>query len=401
MARSENLTPGSDPQGQTLSWRLPRVGVRPCGSDPGFRFSSVIAAIVIALASPAIAAPQAGEADILTRLSQIRAMQVPATDTAVREQNRTLDNAWRFFGDNKPTSLPLLRRELAAELRKPQPNQLLLLDVGHFLQRQGEPQDAALSMQALLAIDPDAPLVKSSAEQLFRFVHVAAASKDERLFPLMDKAFIKNKVTVFVPQHAFTVDESSVAALVYGQYGAKGEAHLRGLLSDAPVVNKVLETLISIGSPDSVPAVARLLNTEDPDTFMRAVTFLARTGGPQGRDALLAVDPGALQGKSRENFLPLRERLKGMTYEQMRGQRSETPVSDDEVRRRLQALYDRYGQHEDLQPSDIFYANLPKQLLIDELTRIRERTLLRVSDEALADLELTNSVLNTLRYRAE
>jgi hypothetical protein len=44
---------------------------------------------------------------------------------------------------------------------------------------------------------------------------------------------------------------------------------------------------------------------------------------------------------------------------------------------------------------------LPKQFLIDELTRIRERTLLRVTDEALSDLELTNSVLNSLRYRPD
>lgn len=363
------------------------------------------AALAAAFAVTAAAAGQggaaAGESDITMRLAQIRAMQLPATPAAAREQNLTLDNAWRFFGDNKPTALPVLRRELTAELRKPQPNQLLLLDVGHFLQRQGEPQDQPLALQALLAIDPEAPLVKASAEQLFRFVHAAAASKDERLFPLMEKAFIKGKVTVFVPQHAFTVDESSVAALVYGQYGSKGEAHLRTLLGDAAVRNKVLETLMAIGSPDSVPAVATLLNTQDPDTFMRAVTFLARTGGPQGRDALLAFDPKELQGKLRENFLPLRGQLKEMTFEKMRGQRSEQPVSDDEVRRRLQSLFERYGQHDDLQPSDILYSNLPKQFLIGELTRIRERTLLRVSDEALADLELTNTVLGTLRYRPD
>lgn len=359
------------------------------------------APVAPAAAGGAGQATPAGESDVLTRLAQIRAMQVPATAIATREQNQTLDNAWRFFGDNKPVSLPVLRRELAAELRKPQPNQLLLLDVGHFLQRQGEPQDKALSMQALLAIDPEAPLVKASAEQLFRFVHAAAASKDERLFPLMDKAFVKGKVTVFVPQHAFTVDEASVAALVYGQYGSKGEARLRTLLSNTAVVNKVLETLITIGSPDSVPAVSVLLATQDPDTFMRAVTFLARTGGPQGRDALLAFDPKDLQGKSRENFAPLRAQLKEMNYEKMRGQRSETPISDDEVRRRLQSLHERYGQHDDLQPSDILYSRLPKQFLIDELTRIRERTLLRVTDEALSDLELTNSVLNSLRYRPD
>src|SRR5689334_19246579 len=121
MGRFLNLTSGSDPKGQTLSWRLPRVRVRPCGSEPGFRFTGLIAALAIAVAPLASAAPQISEADILTRLSQIRSMQAPASEPAAREQNRTLDNAWRFFGDNKPASLPVLRRELSAELRKPQP----------------------------------------------------------------------------------------------------------------------------------------------------------------------------------------------------------------------------------------------------------------------------------------
>jgi len=368
-------------------------------------FGAVAAALMLAfapgVASAAGQGASVGDADVVARLAQIRAMQAPADATAAREQNLTLDNAWRFFGDNKPQSLPVLRRELAAELRKPQPNQLLLLDVGYFLGRQGEAQDRQLALQTLLAIDPDAPLVKAGSEQLFRFTHTAAASKDERLFPLMDKAFIRNKVTVFVPQHAFTVDEASSAALIYGQYGAKGEARLRTLLGDSTVVNKVLEVLIATGSPDSVPAVAKLLASEDPDTFARAATFLARTGGPQGRDVLLALDAKALQGKSREFFAQIQPQLKGMSYEKMRGQRSETPVSDEQVRQRLQTLYERYGQHDDLQPSDILYSNLPKQQLIDELTRIRERTFLRISDEALADLEITNSVLNTLRYRAD
>jgi hypothetical protein len=328
-------------------------------------------------------------------------MQAPSGDAATREQNRILDNIWRFFGDSKPTALPVLRRELAAELRKSQPDQLLLLQVGHFLLRLGDPKDQQQALQALLAIDADAPSVKASNEQLFRFVHAAAATKDERLFPLMDKAFIKGQVTVFVPQHGFTVDESSVAAVLYGLYGSKGEAHLRTLLADSTLTNKVLEVLLAIGSPDSVPAVSQLLSSQDADTFARAVAFLVRSGGPSGREALLAVDLSKLEGKQREFFAPVAPQLKQVDYDKMRGARSETPISDDEVRRRLQALYERYGQHDDLQASDILYSTLPKQYLIDELTRIRERTLLRVNDEALADLEQTNSILNTLRYRPE
>jgi hypothetical protein len=42
---------------------------------------------------------------------------------------------------------------------------------------------------------------------------------------------------------------------------------------------------------------------------------------------------------------------------------------------------------------------MPKQDLMNELLRIRERSYLRVSGEALTELDLTNTLINTLRYR--
>jgi len=43
---------------------------------------------------------------------------------------------------------------------------------------------------------------------------------------------------------------------------------------------------------------------------------------------------------------------------------------------------------------------MPANQLIDELLRVRERSLLRISGEALADIDTTNTLINTLRFRA-
>jgi hypothetical protein len=143
------------------------------------RITALVAALALAgevlMGGPAFAA--SGEQDIAARLAAMRAMPAAADDKAAAEQRRELDNSWRYFGDNKAAALPVLRRQLAAELRNPKPHQLVLLDVGYFLRAFGEPSDTALSTQALLAIDTESPLITAQAQQLFRFAHAAAQDK--------------------------------------------------------------------------------------------------------------------------------------------------------------------------------------------------------------------------------
>jgi hypothetical protein len=336
------------------------------------------------------------DADIAARLAQIRAM-APATGTAAAQaQRRELDSLWRYFGDHREQALAVMRQTLTAELRQAAPASLLLLDAGYFLQQYGTAADKLLALQALLAMDTAAAIDK---QQLFRFVHAVAQGGDARLLPLIDRAFLRASVTVYVPQHGFTVDEVAVCTYLYGQFGSAGEAHLRGLLGDATVVNKALDVLASIGSPDSVPDVARLLASTDPETLGRVTHVLLRAGGPQGRAALLAVDPKAMQGKVREFFLPLREQLQKSTAQAPLPEAG--GLADDELRHRLEQVYQQYGRYDAIGLNEIAHARLPKQELIASLTRIRQRCLLRVSDEALADYDNTNALLNALRYRPE
>jgi hypothetical protein len=375
------------------------------------RSAARASALALALAmSAAQAAPS--EQDIGARLSEMRAMQAASDEKAAAEQRRQLDNIWRYFGDNKSSALPVLRNQLAAEPRKPKPNQLMLLDVGYFLRAQGEASDKALSTQALLAIDADSPAIAAQNQQLFRFAHAAAQDKDARLLPLIDRAFLRKSVTVFVPQHGYTVDETSVCIYLYGPYGAAGERHLRGLLRDESVAKRVLEVLMWVGSPDSVPAVAPMLASADPDIFARAATFMLRAGGPEGRAELEKLDPRALQGKQRELAFEMRAQARATTFDSLADQLSESPqaqpnaaqrrpqrMDEASARAALASIYASYGRYQDVQPAELLRSMLPKGELMAELLRIRERAYLRVSGEALTEIDLTNTLINTLRYR--
>ena len=47
----------------------------------------------------------------------------------------------------------------------------------------------------------------------------------------------------------------------------------------------------------------------------------------------------------------------------------------------------------------VLNSGLPDKILTDKLTAIRSRTLFRLSDEALSDVEATNMLLVAVRYR--
>lgn len=377
------------------------------------RLTALALGAVIVLGGQATAAP--GEQDIAARLAAMRAMPAAADDKAAAEQRRELDNTWRYFGDNKTAALPVLRRQLAAELRQPKPSQLVLLDVGYFLRALGEPSDKALSNQALLAIDTESPLVTAQGAQLFRFAHAAAQDKDARLLPLIDRAFLRKKVNVLIPQHGYVLDETSVCIYLYGLFGSAAEAHLRGLLGDPAVNKRALEVLMWVGSPDSVAAVAPLLGTSDPDLFARAATFMLRAGGPEGRAELQKIDPRKFEGKQRELAFEMYSQARDMNFESLAVQLSEAPqtpssasnattrkprrIDEATTRAALNEIYENYGRYQDVQPADLVQSQMPVQELMQQLLRIRERSYLRVSGEALTEIDLTNTLINTLRYR--
>ncbi len=62
-------------------------------------------------------------------------------------------------------------------------------------------------------------------------------------------------------------------------------------------------------------------------------------------------------------------------------------------------MYDNYGKDDSTSPMAIIDADLPSKYLISKLQSIRSRMFYRVSDEALSEIEITNVIINTLRYK--
>jgi hypothetical protein len=357
------------------------------------------------LASFATAASAANiEQETLKRLDQLRAIETKSNRKSVDQYNIQMDQMWAFFLANKKSVLPVLRRELAFEIKQGRPNNLFLLDIGYFLRLQEATSDKNLGKEALFKLDTTADTVRSNKQQLFSFSHAVVPDRDPRTLAFLDKTFLRDKVTAFIPQHALNLDETLVCVFLYGIYGQAAETHLGTLLGDRTVTNRVLEILTWLGSPDSVPAVrAAMTASRSHDTFARGTAFMMKAGGARGRAAMLEINPREYDAKSQEYYGKIRKDIEATTYEALREQFSGLPgtpkLSADEVKKRLSAMYENYGKDTITNPVAILNSGLPRQYLTGELTRIRERMFYRLSDEALSDVAVTNMILNALHYR--
>lgn len=341
---------------------------------------------------------------VLGHLDHIRAVQAGAGKEATERYNREMDEAWRFFETHAKVALPVLREQLALEIRKPKPNQLLLLDVGFFLHSKGARQDQELAREALFALDPAAEIVRVNDKELFECTHQVAAGRDPRTLPFLDRAFLRGNVTVFIPQHFLTLDETLVCVFLYGVYGDGAEQHLIPLLRDASVARRVMEVLIWIGSPAAIPEIkAAYSRSRDGETFARVTTFMMKTAGPEGREAMMSVRPDELDASSREYLEKILPSVRDAGYESLRRQfgppEAAPRLSEKEVRERLAKMLTTYGKDDSTEPGSILDSTVSKAELIGELTKIRTGALHRLSDEGLSDVEMTNAMINALRYR--
>jgi hypothetical protein len=344
------------------------------------------------------------EQETLRRLAELRALPANATPEQLRQHNEDMDDAWQFYHAHRDEAMPVLRRELTAELRRKQPAQLLLLDVASFLYLDGEDDDRKRALQALLAIDPDVPIIQANFDQLFRLTHALAGSGDPRLLAFIDRTFLPTERGVFMSDQSLTLNPTLICAFLYGLYGPEGERHLQPKLKDHNLTERVLEVLKWIGSSDSVAAVeAAMPGPSDYDFFARELTFMMVNGGPQGRAAMLRLDPTRLDAQSRQQYDKVRPAIEAQGYAQLRKKfdqfTGDQKLDDDALKQRLAAMYESYGKDSRLNPQALLDSGLPKGFLIDELSKIRTRMFSRIASETLSDIELTNAVLNTLRYR--
>jgi hypothetical protein len=344
------------------------------------------------------------EQEIVKRLGQLRALPADATPEQLRKHNEDMDDAWQFYHAHHDEAMPVLRRELAAELKRPKPSPLLLLDVGSFLYLDGDASDRKRSQQALLAIDTDAPTIQANFDQLFRLTHGLATGGDPALLPFIDRVFLPTERGVFMSEQSFTLNPTLMCAFLYGVYGLEGERTLQPKLKDPERVERVLEVLKWVGSPDSVSPVKQATPAKpDYDFFARELTFMMVNGGPAGREAMLNLDRAQLDAQSQQHYDKVKPAIEAQNYAQLRKKfdqfEGEKNVSDDKLKQSLAAMYENFGKDSRLNPQALLDSSLSKDYLIGELTRIRARMFTQVVNQTLSDVELTNAVLNTLRYR--
>jgi hypothetical protein len=130
--------------------------------------------------------------------------------------------------------------------------------------------------------------------------------------------------------------------------------------------------------------------------------FMMKSGGPQGRAAILEVQPNDLDARSREYYAKVRPAIESTTFDVLRkqfGPAGTNKLSEEEVKTRLAAMNVHCGKDESTHPLDILNATLSRDFLTRELVAIRARIFFRPSDEALSDVQMTNALTNTLRYR--
>ena len=360
-------------------------------------------ALVLLVCAGSVSA-QTIEEQALAHLGKIKAIRADADEKTVAEYNKSMDAAWTFFGANNAAVLPILRREVTAELQRSAPSDMLLLDVGFYLRLQPDSTDKELGKAALFKLNPASEIVNLNQQQLFDFAFAVAPDDDPRVLPFIEKAFLRQKMVAYVARHALPLNETLTCVFLYGVHGPTSESHLRNLLKEKALAQKILEILNWIGTPDSVPAVREaMLADKNFDTFARATTFMMKIGGPDGRAAMLALNPKEFDAQSQAYLEKVRPTIEGTSYEGFHKQVSSSgdfkPLPDDVVKKRLAEMYENNGKDENTDPRAIVESPLPRTFLTSELIRIRTRMFRRLSDEALSDIRRTNAILNILYYR--
>ena len=344
------------------------------------------------------------EQETLSHLEAIRAIQAGRTDAAYAAYNKQMDAAWQFFAANKPKVLPILQSQLRAELGREQPSDLILLDIGFFLSANDNAEGRSLARDALFRLNPHAAIIQVNHQELFELIHTVAQDHDSRVLGLIDSEFLASDEKIYIPQHALELNGTLACVFLYGTYGAESEQVLRARLKDRSAANRVLELLAWLGSPASVDAVGETLwASPNYETFSRVTSFMMRAGGARGREFMLAVAPEKLDARSREYLAKIRPAIEKTSFEAVQDSFAKLPgdtkLTDAEVKARLDAMIASNGQDDRTNPAAILNSGLESGFLIGQLLEVRSRTLYRLSDEALDDVQVTNALINGLRYR--
>lgn len=358
----------------------------------------------LASASP-LAGANSIEQETLAHLRNLRAMQAGQSSTDTGRYNQQMDAAWRFFLANQAQTLPLLASQLAAELKLAKPNDLMLLDIGLLLYKNGGAQEKALAVDALTRLDPDAAIVRANFIEMFSLTFAVARDRNPRVLPVIEKAFLSSNPKISIPQRSLKLDAVTTSVFLYGAYGPQAEPVLRAKLADPAVTERVLEILIWTGTPAALPEVRALLEAAPAQNiFIRAVAYMMEAAGPAGREALLKLDRQTLPAAQRDYLTKVMPSIQLTSFEgaraTLRPSASGRQPSAAQVAARVAQMLKDGGPDTSIDPLAIIDADLPVAPLLTDLTELRRRTFGRLSDDALSEVKAISFMINALRYKA-
>ncbi len=365
-----------------------------------------LAAVAVLLAAvPRVAA---SEAQVMEQLARLRGVR-PVTDRAARAAlTARIDGAWKALAARKAEALPVLRRELSTALTRPAADPFFVLDAAHLLYTLGGKAEERLALSALAKIDPAAPVIRANYHELFDFAHLLARGGSPAVLPQLDRIFLLGEagLELGTPPRSVKFDAAELCVFLYGATGPGAEAYLLAKMDGHPAFRpRGLDVLASLGSAAAVPRVKALLDVGgDFESVGRAVKFLMTLGGPAGRDAVLQAAPERLDDRARAYLREIRADVKGVSpatlLEAVR--QHDNPAgrkfTDAELRPRLDRMETGDGLDPEGNPSVVATSRLPRAALLEQLKRIRARTLHRFERDALDDVEILNLVINTLQF---
>lgn len=329
------------------------------------------------LGAAAAAAPVTPEREALAHVERIRAVKPGADAKQAADYNKQLEDAWKYFMASKRVALPVIRRELAAELKRNPRSDFVLLDLGYFLHIHGEPADRELAHTALFTLNPAAEILRWNQQELFEFTQVVAVTREPRVLDFIDRAFLRGKIAVRMPAQGLMLDETAACVFLYGGYGQGAEEHLRRKLADPAVTHRALDVLIWIGTPESNVDV-RSAMARDYEAYVRGATFLMGMGGPQGRFFLLNNPPRSPDARIQEYYAKVK------------------PVAQAASFAELRKVIVAAGGNASTLDSDT-----PRDALVAELLGTRSRLLRKVSRESFEEVRRLNVLMNAVRYREQ
>jgi hypothetical protein len=129
---------------------------------------------------------------------------------------------------------------------------------------------------------------------------------------------------------------------------------------------------------------------------------MIQSAGPRGKEAMLAIDPKNLDAKSKEYIAKIRPAIEKASLDSVRPMFVDFPgdatLSDQDVTARLATMEKNFAKDDHANATTILNSGLSADFLISQLIKIRRVTLHRLSDEALSDVEISDALINGLRY---